>query len=126
RCAVVRVEDADQCLVRMAVPVLWEQRHQLAGKAGGGQIRRHGAEEAVALREGGDPWRHRGIAGTEIGVRRSERVDERVEIEQLAHFGLREDDQDRRLSKPRACWFQGTRCVTPAQPTRSRLARYQS
>ena len=31
-----------------------------------------------------------------------------------------------RFSSPRACWFQGTRCVVPAAPSRPRFARYQS
>ena len=55
-----------------------------------------------------------------------ERIDKLVEVEELAHLWFREDDHERRLSRPSACWFQGTRCVTPAPPTRPRFARYQS
>jgi hypothetical protein len=36
------------------------------------------------------------------------------------------DPQLNRFSSPRACWFQGTRWVVPAAPTRPRFARYQS
>ena len=35
-------------------------------------------------------------------------------------------DQLMRLSRPSACWFQGTRWVRPAAPMWSRFARYQS
>ena len=38
-----------------------------------------------------------------FSVRVRERVDERVEIEQLAHVGFVEEDHDRRLSRPSAC-----------------------
>ena len=44
---------------------------------------------------------------------------------QLA-LARRARSQLRRFNSPRACWFQGTRCVVPAAPTASRLARYQS
>jgi hypothetical protein len=59
-------------------------------------------------------------------VRIGKRVDERVEVEQLLDLLLREEDQDNLFNKPSACWFQGTRWVTPALPTRPRFARYQS
>jgi hypothetical protein len=36
-------------------------------------------------------------------VRVGQRVDQRVEVEQLLHLLLREKDHDRRLSRPSAC-----------------------
>jgi hypothetical protein len=78
------------------------------------------------LRESGNAGRHRGVACTEVDMRGRKRVDEFIEIEQVLHLVLREEDHERRLRKPSACWFQGTRCVTPAPPTRPRFARYQS
>src|SRR5207302_5923435 len=113
--------------VRLALAVAREERHELAREPGRGKVRGHHAEQAfLLLDEGGDAWRHRGGPGAEVGMRRRERVDERVEIEQVSYIVLGEKDHDSRFSRPSACWFQGTRWVTPAAPTRSRFARYQS
>src|SRR5213076_342508 len=86
----------------------------------------HRAEQAVALRQCGDARWHRRLPLAQLAVRIGQGVDERVEVEQLLHLLLREQDHDSRFKRPSACWFQGTRCVTPAPPTRSRFARYQS
>src|SRR4029453_5938144 len=90
------------------------------------QVGGHRAEQASAFGERRDARRHRRLPLAQLAVSIGERVDQRVEVEQLLDVLTRKDDHDSLLSKPSACWFQGTRCVTPAAPTRSRFARYQS
>ena len=127
RGAVLRIEDRDHRLMRVPVGVLREERHELAGEPCRGKVRRHHPEQTLALlHQRSNARRHRRVAGAQVSVCGRERVDELVEIEQLAHLGFGEEDHDRRFSRPSACWFQGTRCVTPAAPTRPRFARYQS
>jgi hypothetical protein len=72
--------------------------------------------------------RHRRAAGAEIDECFGERVDERVEIEQRLHVlpGQHQHGQDTFFSQESACWFHGTRWVTPVAFIRARFATYQS
>ena len=110
----------------VAVAVVREERYELADETGRGQVGRHRAEQPVLPTERRDARRHRRLPLAELPVRGRERIDERVEVEQLLDVRARKEDHDSLFSRPSACWFQGTRWVTPALPTRSRLSRYQS
>src|SRR5581483_1872328 len=91
----------------------------------------HGASRAVGLERGslraappaGKPRHRRArVTGTDEVLLR------------IVHTGPLEPHADEpprppqlsRFSRPSACWFQGTRCVSPAAPIVSRCARYQS
>ena len=113
--------------MRLAIRVAREQGDELARETGGRKVSGHHAEQPILRAdEGGDARRHRRLAGRQVRVRSGECVDELVEIEQVAHLRLGENEhQDSRLSNPSACWFHGTRCVTPVA-ARPRFARYQS
>ena len=78
--------------------------------------------------ERGNALRHRRTPAAEVDERLGERVDERVEIEQCLHVVARQHQHayDTRFSQESACWFHGTRCVTPAACIRARFATYQS
>src|SRR5207249_647803 len=114
-------------LMGLAIRVAREERDELARETCRREVRGHHAEERVAVvHERGDTRRHRHVSGGQVSVRLRERVDETVEVEQVAHLALREDEhQEIFFSRPSACWFHGTRCVTPAA-ARPRFARYQS
>ena len=108
--AVLGVEDRDHRLVRVQVDVLREQRDELAGQPCGRKIGRHHPEQSLPLlHQRGDARRHRGLAGAELSMRGGQCIDELVEVEELPNLPFREEDQDSRFSRPRACWFQRTR-----------------
>ena len=104
RGAVLRIEDRDHRLMCVPVGVLREEGHELACEPRRGKVRRHHPEQTLALlHQRRDARRHRHVAGAQVSVRVRERVDERIEIEQLTHLGFVEEDHDRRLSRPSAC-----------------------
>ena len=84
RRAVRRIEERDRRLVRRPVGVVREDGDELAAEPGRREIAGHRAEQAVLAGEGRDPRRHRDGARRELRVGARERVDELVEIEQLA------------------------------------------
>ena len=128
RCAVLMVEHENRGLMRGTVDVAREERHELARERRLRHVRRHHAEQALLLfDERRDASRHRDVAVRKGSMRVGDRVDESVEVEQLSHLRLGEDEhQEIFFSNRSACWFHGTRCVTPAADTRPRFARYQS
>jgi hypothetical protein len=98
--------DGDQRLVRVPVRVLREERDELARKPRRRQVRGIAPSRPFALGERGDARRHRRLALAQLAVRVGERVDERVEVEQLlappaARAGSREPlEQAERLLVP--------------------------
>jgi hypothetical protein len=108
--------------------IAFEERHELGlEEVRRGEVRRHHAEQAVPGQRR-NALRHRRAAGAEVDECFGERVDERIEIEQRLHVlaGQDQHSQDTFFSQESACWFQGTRCVTPAACIRARFATYQS
>ena len=91
--------------MRRPVAVLREQRDELARQPGGWKVRRHDAEQRLAiLDERRHARRHRRQAGRQVGMGRRERVDEPVQIEQPADVRLRQDEhQESFFNRPSAC-----------------------
>ena len=86
-----RIEERDRRLVRRAVAVLGKERDELAPEPARRRMGEHRAEDPALLCPGADPRYEGCLAGGELGVRRREPIEERVEVEQLLHFTAAQD-----------------------------------
>ena len=84
------VEERDRRLVGRQIAVLGEDRHELRLEDSV-RVPGHRREEP-ALRARGDPRRHGRPARAELDERALERLEQQLEVEQLAHLGPAQDE----------------------------------
>ena len=84
------VEERDGRLVRRPVAILGEERDELAAESGGRRVAEHRAENP-GLGPGADARHERRLPAGELRVGSRERIEERVEVEQLLHFASAQD-----------------------------------
>ena len=97
-----RIEADDHGLVGRLVDVVGEQRHQLRGEGtGSGEVRRHRDQQPVTLiHASGDAGWHRDPAAGDLGHGTGERLDQLVEVEDLLHLVVGQDEHLVSVTQP--------------------------
>jgi len=90
RRSVLGIEEDDRRLVTRKIGVAGKHADELAAEAGRGRVPDHRAEDTGGC-ERTDARHERRRSSGEFRMRGSERIEERVEVEQLLHFAAAQD-----------------------------------